>query len=340
MRWHRKLSLLLRSLLLRKQTESELEEELRDHLAQEIEANREAGMQPEEARRTASQQFGNVELHKEECRDQRGLGLFEKLWQDTRYALRGMRLSPALTLTATLTLAICIGANTTVFSLINSVLLRPLPYPSPQQLYWIGEQFGQMESTFVAGPDYYSLRQENRTFTDVASYDTTTMNWSGRERPEQVIAAQVTPSFFHVFATPPLLGRYFTEEEQGSKAPAVVVLSYSFWKDHFASDRDILGKSISLDGLSRAVIGVMPQGFDYPRGTRLWKPLDMDAATQLPRSLTRPMRNVLIVARSRRGETPETIAFELRRLTTQIRREYPLPMQRSPFLEHMKISSV
>ncbi len=270
----------------------------------------------------------------------RSPAFLEKLRQDTRYALRGMRFSPTLTLTVGVILAICIGANTAVFSVVDSVLLRPLPFPAPRQLYWISERFGLMQNAFSTGPDYYSLRQENRVFAEVAAYDTTTMNWSGQDRPEQLLAAQVTPSFFDVFKTRPLLGRYFSEEEQGSNAPPVVVLSFAFWKHHFGGNRNVLGRTILLDGLSRSVIGVMPQGFDYPRGSQVWKPLDMDAATQLPRSMSRPMRNVLIVARSKAGETPRTVALDLNRLTAQIRREYPAQMQASEFLRYMKISGI
>lgn len=118
---------------------------------------------------------------------------------------------------------------------------------------------------------------------EVAAYSPYTLNLTGGERPEQLDAEQVSPSFFKVLATQPLLGRYLGEREQGVKAPDIVIVSYRFWRSHMASDPRALEKTISLDGLPREVIGIMPQGFDFPKGTQVWTPLPMDEATQLPR---------------------------------------------------------
>src|SRR5690349_21367836 len=216
-----------------------------------------------------------------------------------RYAIRGLRRDPALMAAATLTLAICIGANTTVFSLVNSILLRPLPYPGSERIYWLGERIGTEQMEVGIAADYYSLADENHIFEAVAAYDTVTVNWTGIEKPEQVDAAQVTPSFFRVMGTQPLMGRYFAPEEQGVKAPPVVVLSYAFWRSRMGSDRSVLGKTITLDRMPNTIIGVMPQGFDYPKvaNTPIWRPLPMDEAAQRPRSVRSPMRMVSMVAR-------------------------------------------
>ena len=114
---------------------------------------------------------------------------------DMRHAIRGLRRDPVLALTATLTLAVCIGANTTVFSIVNSILLRPLPYPGSDRIHWLRERAGKYQLEFGVGSDYYSLREQNRVFEDVAAYDTLTLNWNGIEKPIQVDAAQVTPSW-------------------------------------------------------------------------------------------------------------------------------------------------
>ncbi len=260
--------------------------------------------------------------------------------QDLRYAWRGLRLNPGLALTAALTLGICIGANTTVFSLIDSILIRPLPFPHSERLYWLTERMGGNQRAIGVGADYYSLREQNRVFQDVGAYGTSAVNWNGREKPEQLDVARVTPSFFHVLGAQPLRGRDLAEEEQGVKAPPVIVLSYGFWRDRLASDPSVIGKTILLDGLAHAVIGVMPQGFDYPKGTRLWEPLDMDEASQRPRSPSRPMRLVSIFARVRAGVSEEQLRTELKRLTGNIRAEYPKAFEGAGFLNSMSISAI
>ena len=223
--------------------------------------------------------------------------MLEALRQDFRYSLRGLRRDPVLVLAALLTLAICLGANTTVFSLVNSILLRPLPYPAAERLYWLSERMGREQMEVALAPDYFSLREQGRTFDDVAAYETRTVNWDGVETPEQLNAADVSASFFTVLGTQPMLGRYLSPAEEGRAAPAVAVVSYGFWRARLGSDAQAVGRVIRLDGVPATVIGVMPQGFDYPKGTQIWKPLAMDAAGQLPRSLMRPMRMVSIIAR-------------------------------------------
>ncbi len=340
MRWLDQLKLQIRSRLRTRQAEAELDAELQDHLAQEIQSNISAGMTPEEAREKALQIFGNVTLQKEACREARGFAFLDSLMQDIRYALRGLRLEPGLALTAALTLAICIGANTTVFSLVNSILIRPLPYPHAERLFWLSERMGWAQQAGGIGADYYSIREKNRIFEDVGAYDTTTVNWNGIEEPEQLRVARATPSFFHVLGVQPIHGRYLAEQEQGVKSPPVVILSYGFWRDRLASDPAVIGKTVLLDGLSRTVIGVMPQGFDYPKGTRLWEPLDMDDASQRPRSPNRPMRNVNIFARTKAGVADEQLASEMKRLTASIRMEYPKAFRDAGFIKGMSISAI
>lgn len=258
--------------------------------------------------------------------------------QDLIYAIRGLRRNPLLAQAATLTLAICIGANTTVFSLVNSILLRPLPYPASDRIYWISERMGRDQMEVALGSDYYSLREQNHAFEEIgAFFDSLTLNWSGPEKPEQVQSAQANPAFFGVMGTQPKLGRYLAYGEEGTKAPAVAVLSYAFWRSHLGSDPQAVGKTITLDGLPHTVIGVMPQGFDYPRGTQLWRPLAMDESSQRPRSVTRPMRMINMVARLKPGVGPAQLEAEMVRLTGTIRGEYPKDFEAAGFLNGMKI---
>jgi putative ABC transport system permease protein len=331
--------LLLRAkaILLRRKVEEELDDELQSHLELQTRKHLNAGLSLEEAKRQARIDFGVVELAKENCRDERRVNVADDLFQDLRYAFRGFRRDPMLASVALLTLAICIGANTTVFSLVNTIILRPLPYPGSDRIYWLSERMGRDQSESGIGADYYSLREENKVFEEVAAYDPASVNWTGMEKPEQLDAAQVTPSFFKVFGTQPLLGRFLATQEQGTKAPAVVVLSYSLWRSRMASDPQIIGKTISLDSLPSTVIGVMPQGFDYPKGTRIWTPLPMDEATQRPRLVTQPMRIVSMLARLKPNVSEKQLDTDLNRLTTMIYREYPNEFKAAGFLDGMKI---
>ena len=249
--------------------------------------------------------------------------------------LRPFQRDPVLWITATLTLAVCIGANTTVFSLVNSILLRPLPYADPARLHWVTERFryGQMESG--VGADYYSLRDARHVFAEVGAYDSFTVNWNGAEKPEQLDAVEATPSFFGTLAVHPLMGRTFDESEQGAKAPPIVVVSYAFWRSRLGSDPHVLGRTLSLDGLGHTIIGVMPQGFNYPAGTSLWRPLGMDASTQLPRSAMRPLRRVDIIARlnpalCRSPRSPMRCTTSAAASTTSIQRNSRAPPVSSP----------
>jgi putative ABC transport system permease protein len=259
--------------------------------------------------------------------------------ESVRHAARGLRRDPILLLTATLTLAVCIGANTTVFSLVNSILLRPLPFPNAGRLYWISERLGPMQADVGLGADYYSLRQTRRLFEEVGAFSSLTVNWLGKENAEQLDAAQVTPSFFGVLGTRPLMGRYLAPGEEGSKAPAVVVVSYTFWRGRMGSDPHAIGHNVTLDGLSYNVIGVMPQGFDYPRGTKIWRPLPMDESSQLPRSGMRPMRLVNILARLKAPLTDEQLQAQMPQLTAAIRAEYPKEAETNGFLNGMRIQA-
>src|SRR5579884_2883133 len=337
MRRLRMLLLRARSLFHRRRVEAELDEELRYHLEREIEANLAAGMGPREAAHAALRAFGGVAQRMEECRDARSLNMIENLWRDIAGGVRRLRTDPVLTAAAMLTLAIAIGANTTVFSLVNSILLRPLPYPDSGRIYWIAEHIGPNPSDIGFGPDYYSLRDENRIFDDVGAFDNSTVNWTGTEAPEQLDSAQVTPSFFRVMGTQPMLGCYFAPQEQGSKAPPIVVLSYAFWRDRLGSDRRIAGKSLILDRLPCTVIGVMPQGFDYPPGTSVWRPLDMDEHAQRARAMDKPIRLVNMLARLKPGIDESRIAPDMQRLTHDIRAEYPKAFASAGFLNNMAI---
>ena len=328
------LRLRVRSLLRRGRVENELDRELRFHIDQQTEENIAAGMKPEEARLAARRAFGDLAQRSEECRDARSVNPVENLGQDIRYAVRALRRDPILTAVAVLSLAICIGANTTIFSIVNTILLRPLPYPESGQLYWISEMLGRPPVEVAVAGDYFSISEENRVFSGVTAYSTTTLNWAGVEKPEQVDAAQVTSSFFRVFGAAPTMGRYLSTAEDGPREAPVVVLSYSFWRTRLGGDPHAVGRTLTLDRHPCTVIGVMPQGFDYPDNVQIWKPYDLDEAEQKQRMR---MRLVSIVGRLKRGVSDVQLDTEMRRLTHAIRAEYPKQYDTGAFLTHMKI---
>lgn len=340
MRWKDILRLRLRSLASRSSMENDLDRELRFHLEKQIEANVAAGMPPAAARLAALKEFGNLRLQQEEYRDTWGTRMIDSLFDDVRYALRGMRRDPVLAVAATATLALCIGANTLVFSLVNSILLRPLPYPGADRILWLSEHVGPESMEVTPGADYYSTAEQGRLFEAAAAYAPFTENWNGIEKPEQLDVVQVTPSFFKVMGGQPLMGRYLASGEEGQKAPAVVVVSYAFWRNRLGADPHAVGSTITLDRLPNTIIGVMPQGYDFPRGTQIWRPLPIDESSQRPRSAMRPQRIVNMLARVKPGVGLRELDSEMVRLTQTIRAEYPKDFETAGYLKGMSITAV
>lgn len=270
--------------------------------------------------------------------------MIESFWEDSCYAVRNLRRDPFLAFAATLTLAASIGANTAVFSVANSILIRPLPYPGSERIDWISERSGPAHEDIGTAPDYYRLRDGNRVFEEVAAFNPINVNWTGVERPEQLDAAAVSASFFRVMGMRPMLGRYLAREEEGSHAPPVVVLSYAFWRSRMGSDRQVIGKTLALDRTPRTIVGVMPQGFDFPRGTQIWMPLQLDESSQGLIVPTRPIFTVRIVARRKPGVPPKEVEADMNRMTETIRAEYrvfptkfrwDLAIAANPLQEHL-----
>jgi putative ABC transport system permease protein len=260
--------------------------------------------------------------------------------EDLRHAARGLGRDPFLAFAATFTLSICIGANTTVFSVANSILIRPLPYPGSERIDWISERSGPAHQDVGAAPDYYRLREWNRVFEDVAAFSDMTANWTGTERPEQLDAATVSASFFRVMGTSPMMGRFLAPGEEGTKAPAAAVLSYAFWRNRLGGNPHVLGTTIGLNRRPYTIIGVMPQGFDFPRGSQLWIPLDLDEASARIISPALPIRVVSIVARRQAAVTPRQLASEMNRLSFAIRAEYPQVLRQRGFRNDLVIGAV
>jgi putative ABC transport system permease protein len=203
----------------------------------------------------------------------------DSLIKDIRYGLRGLLKRPGFTVIALVALALGIGANTAIFSLVNAVVLRPLPFPEPDRLVWV---YGNIRSggnrASVSPPDFLDYRAQNKTFAQLAASGTMplSVNLTGSGEPEQVRASAVTGNYFDAFAVTPALGRGFTLENEKTGNNQVTVLSHAFWQTHFAGDPEIINKSITIDSKSYQVIGVMPAGLSLPQSAELWLPMSFD----------------------------------------------------------------
>jgi len=287
--------------------ESEMDAELRFHIEAFAEDLVRSGVPHEEALRRARIEFGGVERAKEECRDARGVSFLENLFQDLRFGLRMLRKSPGFTAVAIITLALGIGANTAVFTVVNGVLLRAMPFPEADRLFLVSlaPQGGPFDwQPGVSDRDYLAFRDQDQTFERIASFTIgTTANMTGAGDPVQIPVAYVTPEFFPVLRTNPEIGRAFLAGEGEPGNGNVVVLSNELWKERFSADSEVLGKTIRLDGVSRTVIGVMPPGFAFP-DAKVWMPLAIHIDEH--NSFTRP-----VVGRLRPGVAPQQAQAEL-----------------------------
>lgn len=266
----------------RGQRDEELDEEIRAHLDMATRDRIARGESPETAAREARREFGNVTTVREVTSDMWSGQALERLMQDLRWALRTLRRAPGFTLVAVLTLTLGVGANTAIFSVVNGVLLEPLPFPHPQQLVYIMSQFPTLgfDQFPVDAAEFLELRERNRSFQDVGAYVTGAVNIGGDgQQPARVNSAVASPSLFTALAVPAAIGRTFTEAEALPNAAPVAVLSHELWESAFAGDHGIVGRQIEVDGAKTTVVGVMPPGFDvHDQSVELWLPLTLDPA--------------------------------------------------------------
>jgi putative ABC transport system permease protein len=276
-----KLRLRLRALFFKSKMEDDLQAELQFHLEREIEENIIRGMTPEEARYAAIRSFGGVERVREESRDVRGIRLLEELWQDLRFGLRMLMKQPGFTFIAILTLALGIGANTAIFSVVNAVLLRPLPFQEPERVVMVwnkGAAAAGGDHTPLAVADLFDWRAQSHAFDGIAAFRYDSFTLTGVETPESVPGASVTANFFEVLGVPPALGRTFLPDEDRQGAARVVLLSDGFWRSRFVADPQAVGRTINLNGNSYTVIGVMPPALNFPfREAAMWATRQMRA---------------------------------------------------------------
>jgi putative ABC transport system permease protein len=247
----------LRTLMRRRATDNELENELRYHLERQTDKYVRSGMSEAEAVRRARLEFGGLDQVKDECREARGVSFVETLVQDLHYAVRTLLHSPAFTACVVLTLALGIGANTAIFSVVNQVLLNPLPYPNPQELLAARHNDSL--------PNLKDIQRQTNSFASSGGVNIVTMDFTGNGEPVRVHAADVDAGLLQTLGVQPMLGRWISADEDVKGGPRNVVVSYPFWRDFLGADPYVLGRAIRLSDNSYTVIGVMPRDFTLPK---------------------------------------------------------------------------
>src|SRR5215471_13883034 len=278
MRWRFSIPLRLRSLFNRQQVERELDDEMRFYLEQKTADGIARGLTPERARREARLALGGVEQVKETCRDRRGWNWLDHLAQDLRYVLRTLRKSPGFTIVAALTLALGIGANTAFFSLLDAVLLRPLPVHEPEHLVFVDNVGADGRPNGAPPyPCFERLRDETRSFTGMAAFASDDLDFAIDGRVEQVFGQYVSGNYFTLLGVKPYLGRLLTQADEHLDPP-VAVLSYRYWQRRFGGHPEVIGKVIFGAGRSLTIVGVSPPEFF---GTQPGRSMDITAPITL-----------------------------------------------------------
>src|SRR5262245_16450574 len=318
----------LRYLVNRRRVEADLREEMEFHRAERQSRLEEAGVPRDEAADASRRQMGNVTLAREDSREIWIAGWFDRLWQDVRYGFRVLVRDRGFSLVVVLTLALGIGANTAIFSVVQAVILRPLPFADPDRLMmlWTDDAKRGLHEEPTAYLTIRDWRTESRLFTDLAIFRGEPAVVLGGDGPDRVVAEFVSSNLFALLGVPPVLGRTFTEEEERQREP-VVVLSHALWQSRYGGARDVLERTLDLDGrvevTSFRIVGVMPPGFAFPnRDVQFWRPAGVTARQLEPRFRVIG-RSYGVVGRLRPGATPEQAQTEMTVLGRRLEATYP-----------------
>ena len=308
--------------LRRTTVEQDLDDEIRFHIDQQTEKNIGIGMSPDEARRSALIAFGGRERFKDDARDEVLSRTWEDLRQDLRYGIRMLRKSPGFTTVAVLSLALGIGANTAVFSVVNAVVLQPLPYAEPDRLVNIAvKDDAAPHPSVLSAADFRAVAEQARGFSAIGavSYVSGGVTLTGRGNPEQVQATRLTAGVLPALGVPPLLGRTMLPAEDQTGGERVVVLSYRFWHERFAGSPDAIGQALTLEGEPHTIVGVMPPGFNLPDrpNDRLWPVL------QLARPEWRAPFWLRVYGRLAPGVSLPQATAELATIAASVKKQYP-----------------
>ena len=331
MRHLRRIWLRLYQLFVNSKAEAELEKEIRAHLSFLEDEYLQQGMSREDARLAARRAYGGVEQAKQLHRNERAMQSLAQIPQDMRYTFRQLRKAPGFTATAILMLALGIGATTAIFSIVEGVLLRPLPYPGPDRIVTLGDVLEASHcdwctQTYVTAPDIRNYMRDTRSFTHLGGYQKIGFELSGQGDPLAVRATRMSGEAFAALGVAPLIGRVFTQQEDEEHQP-LAVLSYGMWQSRFHGDAGIVGSKILLDRKPYVVAGVMPRGFEFPLDpghlteSELWVPL-----SPKPEEFTAGQAaswNLRMVGRLKPGITIGQAQSDAQRVARETMRSYP-----------------
>jgi predicted permease len=316
--WLRSVVSGLRGLLRRERVERDLDEEVRGFLEMAAEDKVKEGMSRGEAARLVRLEQGTREITKEAVRAASWETFLGACWQDSHFALRMLRKTPGFTAVAVLTLALGIGANTAIFSVVNAVLIRPLPFAHPEQIMYVAETFPGGTGT-VSAPNYLDWREASQSFSALAIFSTEGVNLTGSDQPLHLYTARVSRGFFETFEVVPQLGHLLTDADFTPGGDSVVLVSERFWQSHTGGDPQLVGKKLELNGNTATVIGVLPDGFAFPSEADLWQPHSLDDSF----SRNRGTHFFRAVGRLRSGVTLESARAEMDAIAQRLARAYP-----------------
>ena len=316
-------SKLCRTLAGRHRLAGELNAEIDAHLEFEIQENIARGLPADEARAAARRHLGNLTRIQERAVDAWSFPSLESIAQDLRYGLRGIRRSPGFSSVVVLTLALGIGANTAIFSVVNAVLLRPLPYPAAERLVWLGESDPKAEGISVTWVNYQHWRNENHSFEDMAGFRTAHLTLTGHGEPLFTRAGLVTHTFFGLVGAHPVLGHLFSGSDDQPGAVPTAVLDYHFWIGKLGADPGVVGATLALDGKPYEVIGVLPPGLHFfPQSIDYYLPLHQFEGQIVDRGRHGSMR---LVARLKPGATLASAIADLDLIMRRLAQSDPGP---------------
>src|ERR1051326_4774337 len=325
MRWWERVRMAMLMLCHRKREAARLSAELDFHLEQQIAENVGRGMAPEEARLAALRLFGNPAVLREATRSFWSWNWLEGLWRDIRYGLRPLRRSPSFSATAILVMALGIGASTSLFTIVRSVLLKPLPFRDPDKLVMLYEHFRQNEYPYnvVAPAVFHDWREKTHGFQDMAAWKW----WAGAitsdsgELPEYIVGAAGSWNLFSVLGVDPALGRTFIPDEDRTGAPDAVILTWSFFQSRFNADRSIVGKAVRIDSKPYTVVGVLPKSFTYPDPeVKVWIPYSPSLEPSQLAAYDQHQSHV--IARFKKDVPPSAALEQVKALQVQLHQAY------------------
>ncbi|NDQ57747.1 MAG: ABC transporter permease [Acidipila sp.] len=319
-RWLFMVPLWLRSLFHRRQLDQDLDDELQYHLEQKTQQFIDAGLPADQARFAALRDMDGIEQRKEECRDSRRVRHLEQLLQDLRYGARTLARNPGFATIAVLTLALGIGGNTAIFGLVNTVFFSPLPFPDSNRILRLLDSFrgpdGQQRTFGMHSQNFAMIQQDGRFFDQLVAVFGDDVTLSGGESPKRLTAIYRSDGWSSTLHVSPVIGRDFTpEEEKQGVASGVAIISYALWQGHFGGVPTILSNSMILDGRPYRVVGVLPQGFNFPYDGEVWIPYVVDPANKA--------RDFAVFGHLRPGITEAQARRGLESITARIREQYP-----------------